>query len=83
MLPQEAVRQIECAVDATQEDTGSRVAATYKKTFEDVAEQGSSRDVYSLATELSSEVCENGCHTPAEVNQAAERILDAYSDQAR
>lgn len=83
MHPEEAVRQIEHAVNATQDDAGSRVAATYRHTFEEVAEQGSEEDVYSLATELSSEVCENGCHTPAEVNQAAERILDAYSDQAR
>lgn len=83
MHPEEAVRQIEYAVDATQEDTGSRVAATYKHTFEDVAEQGSGEDVYSLATELTSEVCDGDCHTPAEVNRVAERVLDAYSTDAR
>jgi len=82
MEPQEAVRQLEYAIDASLDETGQRTAAGYRQTFERVADRADGSAVYALAGELAAEVVAGDRPTPAEANATAERVLDdwAYTD---
>ena len=82
MEPQEAVRQLEYAIDASLDETGQRTAAGYRQTFERVADRADGSAVYALAGELADEVVAGDRPTPAEANATAERVLDdwAYTD---
>ncbi|ELZ42341.1 hypothetical protein C471_04860 [Halorubrum saccharovorum DSM 1137] len=82
MEPEEAVRQLECAIDASLDETGQRTAATYRPTFERVADRADGGAVYALAGALADEVVAGDRPTPAEANATAERVLDdwAYTD---
>ncbi|QKY17067.1 hypothetical protein [Halorubrum sp. CBA1229] len=82
MEPQEAVRQLEYAIDASLDQTGQRAAAGYRPTFERVAERADGAAVYDLACDLADEVGGGDCPTPAEANATADRVLDdwAYTD---
>ena len=82
MEPEEAVRQLEYAIDASLDKTGQRAAAGYRPTFERVAADADGDAVYTLASKLSDEVVAGGCPTPAEANERAERVLGdrAYTD---
>ena len=82
MEPEEAVRQLEYTIDASLDEIGQRAAAGYRPTFERVAERADGAAVYDLAGELSEEVVDGSCPSPAEANAAAERVLDdwAYTD---
>jgi len=78
MEPQEAVRQLEYAIDASLDQTGQRAAAGYRHTFERVAERADGSAVYALASDLVS----GDCPSPAEADATADRVLDdrAYTD---
>ena len=82
MQPEEAVRQLEYAIDASLDETGQRTAATYRPTFERVADRADGGAVYTLACDLAGEVVAGDCPSPAEANASAERVLDdwAYTD---
>ena len=82
MQPEEAVRQLEYAIDASLDETGQRTAAGYRPTFERVAERADGAAVYDLACDLTDEVVAGDRPTPAEANATAERVLDdrAYTD---
>ena len=82
MEPQEAVRQLEYAIDASLDETGQRTAAGYRQTFERVADRADGSAVYALASELADEVAAGDRPNPAEANATAERVLDdwAYTD---
>ena len=82
MEPEEAVRQLEYAIDAALDEEGSRSAAGYRPTFERVAERADGSAVYTLASDLSASVVDGDRPSPAEANAAAERVLDnrAYTD---
>ncbi len=82
MEPQEAVRQLEYAIDASLDQTGQRAAAGYRQTFERVAERADGSAVYDLACDLADEVVSGDCPSPAEANATAERVLDerVYTD---
>ena len=82
MEPEEAVRQLEYTIDASLDEIGQRAAAGYRPTFERVAERADGSAVYDLAGQLSAEVDEGSCPSPAEANAVAERVLDdrAYTD---
>ncbi len=82
MYPEEAVRQLEYAIDASLDETGQRTAAGYRPTFERVAADADGDAVYALAGELAEEVVAGDCPTPAEANATAERVLGdrAYTD---
>jgi hypothetical protein len=82
MQPQEAVRQLEYAIDASLDQTGQRAAAGYRPTFERVAERADGGAVYTLACDLTDEVVSGDCPSPAEANATADRVLDdwAYTD---
>ena len=82
MQPQEAVRQLEYAIDASLDQTGQRAAAGYRPTFERVAERADGSAVYTLACDLTDEVVSGDCPSPAEANATADRVLDdwAYTD---
>ena len=82
MKPEEAVRQLEYAIDASLDETGQRAAAGYRPVFERVADRADGAAVYALAGALSDEVVDGFCPTPAEANATAERVLDdwAYTD---
>jgi len=82
MEPQEAVRQLEYAIDASLDETGQRTAAGYRPTFERVAERADGAAVYDLACDLADEVVAGNRLTPAEADATAERVLDdwAYTD---
>lgn len=82
MHPEEAVRQLECAIDATLDEEGRRSAAGYRQTFERVADRADGAAVYTLAGDLTDEVVDGNRPTPAEADDAAERILQnrAYTD---
>lgn len=85
MRPEEAVRQIEYAIDANLEETGQRSAAGYRHTFERVAERADGRAVYELARELAAEISAGSRPDPAEANATAETVLAdrAYTDGGR
>ncbi len=82
MEPQEAVRQLEYAIDASLDQTGQRAAAGYRHTFERVAERADGSAVYALASDLADEVVSGDCPSPAEADATADRVLDdrAYTD---
>jgi hypothetical protein len=82
MEPQEAVRQLEYAIDASLDETGQRTAAGYRPTFERVAERADGSAVYALACDLADAVADGDRPSPAEANASAERVLDdwAYTD---
>ncbi len=82
MEPEEAVRQLEYAIDASLDETGQRTAAGYRPTFERVAANADGEAVYALAGELTAEVFAGDRPTPAEANATAERVLSdrAYTD---
>lgn len=82
MEPEEAVRQLEYTIDASLDEIGQRAAAGYRPTFERVAERADGAAVYDLAGQLSAEVVDGSCPSPAEANQVAERVLAdlAYTD---
>lgn len=82
MEPQEAVRQLEYAIDASLDQTGQRAAAGYRPTFERVAERADGSAVYTLACDLADTVAAGDCPSPAEADATAERVLDdwAYTD---
>ncbi|MFC7187246.1 hypothetical protein [Halorubrum yunnanense] len=82
MEPQEAVRQLECAIDASLDETGQRAAAGYRPTFERVAEHADGSAVYDLACDLADDVVSGDCPSPAEANATADRVLNdrAYTD---
>ncbi|EMA66537.1 hypothetical protein C461_10868 [Halorubrum aidingense JCM 13560] len=82
MQPEEAVRQLEYAIDASLDEIGQRAAAGYRPTFERVAADADGAAVYDLASTLSDEVADGDCPTPAEANATAERVLGdrAYTD---
>jgi len=75
MRPQEAVRQLENAIDASLDEEGHRSAAGYRPTFERVADQAGGQAVYTLAGELAETVVCGDCPTPADANETAERVL--------
>jgi len=56
MHPEEAVRQLEYAIDASLDETGQRTAAGYRPTFERVADHADGSAVYALAGKLADEV---------------------------
>ena len=82
MRPEEAVRQLEYAIDASLDEIGQRAAAGYRPTFERVADRADGAAVYALAGELADEVVCGDCPSPTEANEAAERVLAdrAYTD---
>jgi hypothetical protein len=82
MEPQEAVRQLEYAIDASLDETGQRTAAGYRPTFERVAERADGSAVYALACDLADDVADGDRPSPAEANASADRVLDdwAYTD---
>jgi len=82
MEPEEAVRQLEYAINASLDETGQRTAAGYRPTFELVAERADGKAVYQLACDLAGEVATGDCPRPAEANATAERVLGdrAYTD---
>jgi hypothetical protein len=82
MEPEEAVRQLEYAINASLDQTGQRTAAGYRPTFERVAERADGSAVYTLACDLAGAVVDGDCPSPAEANATAERVLDdwAYTD---
>ena len=82
MEPEEAVRQLEYAIDASLDDVGQRAAASYRPTFERVAERADGGAVYELACQLSATVADGERPSPAAANRRAERVLDdwAYTD---
>jgi hypothetical protein len=82
MEPEEAVRQLEYAIDASLDETGQRTAATYRPTFERVADRADGSAVFALASDLADEVVAGARPTPAEANATADRVLDdwAYTD---
>ncbi|RAW46316.1 hypothetical protein DQW50_04280 [Halorubrum sp. 48-1-W] len=82
MRPEEAVRQLEYAIDASLDEIGQRAAAGYRPTFERVADRADGSAVYALACDLSAEVAGGDCPSPAEANETAERVLAdrAYTD---
>jgi hypothetical protein len=82
MRPQEAVRQLENAIDASLDEEGYRTAAGYRPTFERVADKAGGRAVYALAGELTETVFCGDCPTPADANETAERVIDdrLYTD---
>lgn len=85
MRPEEAVRQLEYAIDASLDEEGSRSAASYKPTFERVATRADGRAVYALATELAETVADGTRPSPAEANAVADRVVDdrLYTDGGR
>ncbi len=82
MQPQEAVRQLEDAIDAALDEEGQRSAAGYRPIFERVAERADGDAVYALAGDLTTDVFGGDRPTPAEADAAAERVLRdrAYTD---
>ncbi|ELZ55044.1 MULTISPECIES: hypothetical protein [Halorubrum] len=82
MEPEEAVRQLEYTIDASLDDVGQRAAASYRPTFERVAERADGGAVYELARQLSATVADGERPSPAAANRRAERVLDdwAYTD---
>jgi len=82
MQPEEAVRQLEYAIDASLDETGQRTAAGYRPTFERVADRADGRAVYALAGALADAVAAGDRPSPAEANATADRVLDdwAYTD---
>lgn len=80
MRPTEAVRQIEYAIDATTTDGGRRCAATYQRTFERVASDGTGADVTDLAAKLCGEVCRGNRPSPAEARRSADEVLGVATD---
>ena len=82
MEPEEAVRQLEYAIDASLDETGQRAAAGYRPTFERVADRADGSAVYTLASKLADEVVAGDRPNPAEANATADRVLDdwAYTD---
>jgi hypothetical protein len=79
MQPEEAVRQLEYAIDASLDETGQRTAAGYRPTFERVAERADGSAVYALACDLAGEVAAGDCPSPAEANATAERVLNDWT----
>lgn len=79
MEPEEAVRQLEYAIDASLDETGQRTAAGYRPTFERVADRADGSAVYTLAGELATEVVSGDRPTPAEANATADRVLDDWT----
>ncbi len=82
MEPNEAVRQLEDAIDASLDVDGRRSAAGYRPTFERVADHADGEAVYTLAGKLVDEVVAGEFPTPAKANAQAERVLGgrAYTD---
>ncbi|GAB6880348.1 hypothetical protein JCM17823_26220 [Halorubrum gandharaense] len=82
MKPEEAVRQLEYAIDAALDEEGRRSAAGYRPTFERVAERADGSAVYTLASDLSASVVDGDRPSPAEANAAANRVLNdrTYTD---
>jgi hypothetical protein len=82
MEPNEAVRQLEYAIDASIDEIGQRTAAGYRPTFERVAERADGTAVYALAGALTDKIVEGDRPTPAEANATAERVLEErmYTD---
>lgn len=82
MEPEEAVRQLEYAIDASLDEAGQRNAAGFRPTFERVADRADGDAVYTLAGRLAGEVVEGECPSPAEANETARRLLDdrLYTD---
>ena len=82
MEPEEAVRQLEYAIDASLDEEGRRSAAGYRPTFERVADRADGSAVYTLAGDLTDRVFAGDCPSPAEANDVADRVLDdrMYTD---
>ncbi|WP_418281740.1 hypothetical protein [Halorubrum sp. DTA98] len=82
MHPEEAVRQLEYAIDASLDEEGQRSAAGYRPTFERVAERADGAAVYALAGDLTTDVVDGNRPSPAEAAAAADRVLRdrAYTD---
>ncbi|MES3161526.1 MAG: hypothetical protein PPP55_08160 [Halorubrum sp.] len=82
MEPEEAVRELEYAIDASLDEAGRRNAAGLRPTFERVAERGDGDAVYRLATQLTGDIVDGDCPSPAEANAAARQVLDdqLYTD---
>ncbi len=82
MEPEEAVRQLEYAIDATLDEEGRRSAAGYRPTFERVADRADGSAVYTLAGDLTDRVVAGDRPSPAEANDVADRVLDdrMYTD---
>ncbi len=82
MRPEEAVRQLEYAIDASLDEEGQRTAAGFRPTFERVADRADGEAVYTLAGRLTDAVVDGECPSPAEANVTARQLLDgrAYTD---
>ncbi len=82
MEPEEAVRQLEYAIDASLDEAGRRSAAGFRPTFERVADRADGGAVYELACQLSTEVADGRHPLPADVDATADRVLRdrAYTD---
>jgi len=83
MHPEEAVRQLEYAIDASLDETGQRTAAGYRPTFERARRRPRRRECRIRARRQTGRRGRRGDRpTPAEANETAERVLDdrAYTD---
>jgi len=82
MRPEEAVRQLEAAIDASLDEAGRRTAAGYRPTFERVADRADGAAVSELAGRLSAAVVDGDRPDPRAADAVAERVLDdrAYTD---
>ncbi|MWV64034.1 hypothetical protein GRS48_04235 [Halorubrum sp. JWXQ-INN 858] len=82
MHPEEAVRQLEYAIDASLDEEGRRSAAGYRPTFERVADRADGTAVYAVAGDLANRVVAGERPSPAEADDVADRVLAdrAYTD---
>ena len=83
MHPEEAVRQVQCVINASLDEDGNRTAPMYKPTFKRVASEGCGSDVTVLADKLCAEVRDGARPLPEDVDLLAEQILDGqqtYTD---
>ncbi|GEM_PF-161839 len=75
MHPDEAVRQIQCVVNASLDQSGGRTAPMYRPTFRRVAAAGTGADVSTLAEKLCTDIQRGTCPAPEAAEGYAAQIL--------
>ncbi len=75
MHPDEAVRQIQCVVNASLDQAGGRTAPMYRPTFRRVAAGGTGADVSALADHLCTEIRRGTCPAPEVAESYARQLL--------
>ena len=76
MQPEDAVKQLQCVINAELDRPGAATAAMYGPTVRRVADEGTGSDVTDFASRLCRDIQRGSCPAPTAADEHAARILE-------